>query len=680
MRINELALCLLGVMHVNAFRSVVGLTVVAMLLVAGAPAAAKTRVAVDQEPQWRCPAPGAPGQTELENLGPAITGFPINNAERIGDRLYIFSLSLNPSRIVEYDLVQRRVTHTVLVPTGTRTWATTVDGTDLYFGQWGAGAGQDNFYRYDTTQRRLEGIASYNTQGEFFALERAADGRIYAGTARAGVLYAYDPATGDIEEVVIEGATGGMTALAAAGDDLYVGQGRGRAGLFKLDLDTYEAADITPPEIRDGVSVHFTMATTDEHVAFGTQQEPGRFTIMDTDDPASYESIAFDGEAIIGAVTFAGEAVFFNGLTSGKLYRYDLATREVEHVATPVPHVPARRSFVLGGALIGASVPGTVWEYDLATSEVAYVDLIGAGAQGAAEQPQSLAVTPSNVVVGKNNGVQVTPLNGRGEPGRFVVPGEAKAMVTVGKDVYVALYPNALLWRYDGKTGTMGQVANWLDVHNRPRVAYYHKDLDRVLVGISSDYGAGGALASHHRRSGKTLLFERPFGTDSPVDSITGWRGKAVIGGISANAPLALIEPVTGRLGWMTTPVPGGGNIVALVTDDRVIHGLTANGTVFTVDAATGNVRHVSSRVIAGSAPGELLLHDKHLYAVSRQQLVKLPLTGRDAFKPVVVVDALAGDSFNRPPLRRGPDCSLYLFTGRDLLRVSDGNGRSEHA
>lgn len=673
--------------RINAsLHPMVGAAVAAIMLLAVPPVAAQTPApsaspasvsSSDQEPRIVCPSPGPPGDTGLTNLGPAITGFPVNMAERVGDQLYVFSHRLNPTRIAEYGLLDQRVARTVEVPTDAgiaapTTWATTAHGPDVYFHQ-SAPAGQPNLYRYDTVDGELTGVARIPG---FLSMAAGADGRIYASAN--GRVTMYEPATGAVGEIDVVGSDAQVTALATAGDKLYAGthrDGTSGPGLFEIDVDTGVTTDRTPAELADATRVYQNGVTANErYVAFGTQQEPARFTIVDRQDPTAYHSMAFAGESIIGAITFAGDAVFFSGIVSGNLYRYDLSTRAVERVATPVPNAPTRRSFAAGDSLVGVSAPGVAWEYHLPTGAVTTIDLVGAGADSAPEQPQSLAVTPSRIFVGKNNGVRVAALGGNGPERRFTVPGEAKAMATAGEDVYLALYPNARLWRYDGDTGTMTEVANWRDAQNRPKVAHYHRELDRILVGVQSDHGAGGALVSHDRASGETLLFERPFGIDMRVDAVTGWRDRAVLGGSSVNARLALIDPVSGELGWWTTPVPGGGDIRALVTDRSVIHGLTANGTVFTVDAATGNVLRTVPHAVAGSTPGELLLHDWHLYAVSRQQLVKLPLFGPHAFEPAVVADAIDGGSFNRPALRRGPDCSLYLFTGRDLLRIRDSN------
>ncbi len=622
----------------------------------------------DRDPAPGCPRPRPYEPSQIEDLGPAVTGFPANAAARIGDRVYVASLGLRPSRIVAYDLSIGEVVDTVEVPTGERTWALTPADGVLYLGQWGTEPGEINLYRYDPEDDELEGLAALDNEGELWALAIGDDGVIYAGTARSGVVVTYDQDSDEVGEREVDGASGEVTAFGLDGDDLYVALGRGQAALFHLDLASGEATELTPDAIRDGVGV-YALDVSADHVAIGTQQEPGVLAIVDRDDPNEVVIVTGeDEESIVGAVRIDGANVWSSGIRTGVLRRTDLHTGASTVVATPVADAPTRAAFVVDSQVVGVSGPGIVWRVAQPDGEVvARHDLLEAGATGGAEPPQSLAVTDDVVVVGTNNAIAVRQRDGDGERRRLVVAGEPKAMTAVGGDVYLALYPSGLLWRYDGATGEVREVGDWPDVQNRPRTIHRHRSSGLVAIGVTSDFEGGGALVIHDPDSCDTTTYERPFGRDEGVESIADLGDELVVGGRAPDATLAAIDPRTGEARWTATPAPSGGAVEGLaVLDDRIV-GVTFDGTWFTTDHDGGDVQ-VRDDVVAGE-PGELLVSGGRVLSISSCQLTAREADGSGA--EVLIDDLDADELLTRPLVRRGPDCDLYLFRDLHLLRLT---------
>lgn len=599
----------------------------------------------------------------IENLGPAASGFPANNAEWVDDVLYVITLGLKPARLAEYDPARRVVTHTQTIPTGLRCWAMAPIAPHLYIGMWGTAGGESNLYRFHPGRRTLEGFRPVNTAYSSMAV--GPDGRvIYLGTARSGVVYAWSPDSGAVRELRFNDPTGSeVTTLAATARTLYVGLGRKKAGLVAIDRSSGQSRHILPPELAGGVGV-YNLRVSREVIAAATQDQPARIALLDRDDTRRYRVIDPGGEHAIGGIAFIDRLVYFSGISSGTLYGYDQDSAELRSLATPVPSAPTRRTRRFARSLIGVTAPGVVFDYDRETGKVVRTDLISAGATGGVERPQSLAVAGGDVVVGTNNAAQV---HAGSRSRRVVIAGEAKTATAIGSAAYLATYPGGQLWRLPAD-GDPVRVANWPDVYDRPRAIHHDADSGLLLIVANADFTGGGALIVTGADGTLLHVHGDPLGDNQEPNAVTSLDGVALVGGIADDARLVAIDPRSGQRLWTRIPVPGGGRITGLSARGQAIYGLTRDATLFRLDATTRRVTNATR--LASGRTGEVLAHSHAVYAVDGQRLVKCNV--RTLF-PTPLVTGIEHLAFTpNPPVRMDRHGRLYLFSGTDLLRVTD--------
>lgn len=607
--------------------------------------------------------------TVIDNLGPAASGFPANAAERIGERLYVASLGLQPARLAEYDLGSRTVTGSVDIPTGLRTWAVTSVEAELYLGMWGTGSGEANFYRFDSASRRLVALETIPTDGEFWALEAAPDGRtLYLGTARSGRVLVYDRVRGALDALQFPDPSGSqVTALAATADTLYVGLGRKQAGLVAIDVSSGASEHILAEQLAGAVGV-YDLQVTDDVVVAGLQDDPARLAVVRRDDPSAYQIVETDGEHAIGAILIEPQRVYFAGLGSGALYALERDSGALQTVATPVAHVPTRRLLRSRDGLTGVSAPGIVFTYEPETGEVSRTDLVTAGARGGVERPQSLTVAAGRVVVGTNNAAEIHAGDAEGSR-RVVLPGEAKTAVAIGDVAYLATYPGGQLWRVPADAGPE-RVVDWPDLQNRPRALHHDATTGLLLIATNSDFAGGGALVVTDGNGQRLEVHVDPLSQRQAPNAVASLPdGVAVLGGIGDDARLAALDALTGERLWEAVPVPGGMRISGLAVRDGTVYGLTRDATLFAFDVASQTVT-ARTRLAAGRT-GEVLVDGDVVYAVDGARLVR---ADRDSLEVTSVVDDVTHTAFTpNPPVRMDERHRLYLFDGTDLLRVTDG-------
>ena len=601
----------------------------------------------------------------VENLGPAASGFPANAAAWTGERLYVVTLGLEPAHMAEYDPARREVTSTQVIPTGLRCWAMAAVGRDVYIGMWGTRGGEHNLYRFDTVRRTLAGARPVDQA--YLSMAAAPDGRtLYLGTARSGVVFAYDLSTRAVRTLTFDDPTGSeVTALAVTADTVYVGLGRHRAGLVAIDRSTNAPRHILPGELAGGVGV-YSLAVSELLLVAATQAEPARVAVIDRRTPASYRILEPPGEHAIGATALDGRNVYFSGIASGTLYAMDRRSGELRALSTPVPHVPTRRSVRTGRGVLGVTAPGIVFTHDLWSDEVILIELVTAGAEGGVERPQSLTVAGDRVVVGTNNAAQLHAADGGGSR-RVVISGEAKTATAVGATAFLATYPSGQLWRVAPR-GPAERVANWPDEFNRPRAIHHDAAAGALMIVANADFAGGGALIVTDLDGTLRHVHRDPLSARQEPNAVTSLPGgPAVVGGIAEDARLAAVDARTGRRLWETVPVPGGGRISGLAVLGQTVYGLTRDATLFALDVSTRRVT-AATRVAPGRT-GELLAAGDALYAVDGSRLLRVdPAT----LAARVLAAGLEHRAFTpNPPVRMDGGGRLYVFGGTDLLRVT---------
>jgi outer membrane protein assembly factor BamB len=641
-----------------------------------------------------CPAVGA---TTRERFGAAVRGMPLNSGAAIDDKLYLFSLDVSPSRILEYDTVTERVLRTIPVPNGTRTWATHVMDGVVYFGQWGTSGTETNLFRFDPARDEVEPVAHVPTRGEFWSLTSDDEGLLYAGTRHLGQVATIDPQTGEVGTLAFDQPEdvpdGQVTRLVHHDDRLYLGLGRDRPRLLVRHLDEDRGTeDITPEEVRDGIGGVYSLDVDEHFIAFGTQQDAARLVVIENGPEHEVVHLArFDDEPVISGTTIHGSTIYAAGNGSGSLYALDPDTGEVSWLDTPIANAPTRDLLPANGHLHGISGAGAVWEHDPSARTSVVRDVTKIGADAEALLPQSLSVGPQEALVGVNNAAFLRSVLDPSRTWRTFLPGEPKAGVDVGDDHYVVNYPHATLWRVPSD-GAPTLAADWTDVFNRPRHIHHDAANGRLLITARPGFSAEprGALITFDLSTRTFEVFADPLTARSgdevddvpddpteppseeppssiPLERAASYGSWAIVGGDSANATVAAIDD-DGAVVWRVDAATDRGRVTGLAVAQETVYGLTRQGWLFALDARSGAAVQPPVRVLSGNSGGELLWKAGALYAVNANTLVAVdPVT----YRVHTVATGLGAETFNAPVLRTDADCRLYVLRGRDLERIS---------
>lgn len=669
---------------------------------------------------------GAPALTEF---GTAAEGFPVSSAERLGDKLYVFSFDLSPSRLVVYDLNatehDEAIERIVQIPNGRRTWAVHApdpDGNLLYFGQ---DAPQNNLYRYDAATGRVQQVASITGITEMWDLTSDDQGRIYIGTSNHRTVFRYTPATGGVERLSFVGqdgqsVNGHVTQLAWDDGVLFVGTGRTSnstgddARLVAIDTEAWTAASPATayrlPDIGSGFGV-YDLEVSDALIVAGLERwpYPGNNASLavfdrptDTQTPGveqpGVEQLVADlslrsGGVItppvsesaftsvaIGPDLGAGSTVHVAGRSKGTIY--DLAPHATQLTQRfdepPAPESPTRRLLVAGTELIGAAAPATIWRdpIDSLEPEPAIYNLVDAGAPSQPIRPQSLAAGGGHIAVGSNN--SITLHQPAASKRITAVPGEPKVMHVVDGNLIAGLYPTATLRHvtladpYPGET-----IGDWDNLFGRPTDIHHDREGSGQLLlsaQVTTNSSARGAVVNFGLNPPSLdALYEQPA-AERGASAITTWGSQTIVGGTSADGRVAA-RPTASTSGehplWSVVPVPGGGNITGLVTVDDHVHGMTEDGRWFTLDpAADGHVTNL--RRVFGATTGRIAAHGDWVYAVTRDCLVAIDTV---RMRAETLHGSLGANTFGPHTLAidvdRGPGVAdVYVIRGNDLVRL----------
>ncbi|MFC4117919.1 outer membrane protein assembly factor BamB family protein, partial [Nonomuraea zeae] len=307
---------------------------------------------------------GAPAPV-VDDLGPASSVTSISGSEFVGDKLYVATGGIKPTKIGAYDPAQRKVTSITELPSGDGAWATAAVGTDLYVGTYTPG----DLHKVDTTTGTAVKVADVKPDNFIWCLDAASDGKLYAGTYPGGRVVEYDPATGKTRDFG-QAVAGEQYVRSIAVDDttIYAGVGA-KAHLIAIDRATGAKREILPPELADRTFVG-TLALEQGLLAAGLSAT-GDMMLMETADPSTYTLVDAPGDSYVTAIGIdaANNDVYFGTRPSGTLYRYDRDTATTEKLAVPYDGASFGRIFLRGGKVVGV-LTSSVVEYDPATKEL----------------------------------------------------------------------------------------------------------------------------------------------------------------------------------------------------------------------------------------------------------------------------------------------------------------------
>ncbi|MET7335136.1 PQQ-binding-like beta-propeller repeat protein [Nonomuraea sp. NPDC005650] len=646
-------------------RRLIPLTAIACLLLPGSPGVAQAGA-----PPSRC----GPAEGTITSLGPASVTNALGNAEFVGDTMYVVTRGLSPNVVGAYDVAAGKVTAHHDLPTGIGAWAMTRVGTDVYVGTHVP----SDLYKLDTLTGRVTKVAAFDDHF-IWNITASPDGKIYLGMSESGRVVEYDPATGATRDLGV--ASPGeqyVRSIAADADTVYAGVGA-HAHLVAIDRATGARKDILPAELatRDFVA---SMAMNATHLAMGISSQ-GELLVLNKADPGDYRIAKAPGEKYVTSVAFLGEYVYFTGRPTGTLYRYRLATGEVEALGVPYPEGGTPSLLAHDGRIWGIQ-DGAVFVYDPATAGLEYRNLVSRGLRAGPEQPMNVFADGRYVYLGGKGGMQVHDASGGSR--RVGVPGEPKSMVEVGGRVYLGVYTQALLYGHEPGSDTASLLARIGNRQDRPRDLAYDPRTGLIVVATQPEPGQeGGALSLYDPGTGE-LDVRRPAVPGQSVYSVATWNGTAYLGtyiqegfGLppkTGTARLAAYDLRERRLLWQVEPVPGAAYIADVVRLRGRVYGVSDTGVFFEIDPER---RKVTRTVKVGGFGGDLVVQAGRVYGVSGEavsrgdRVYRMDLTD---FTAHTLADGLAGDWFDGAKLAADPaGCGLYTLRERDLVRIATG-------
>jgi hypothetical protein len=607
-----------------------------------------------------CSGPGS-AVVDVQRLGPAVEGFPVNSALLLGDDLHIASMDITPLRLLRYDTTAQRVTGQTTVDSSRRAWRMAAAGGQLYVGLWDVPQDETNFIRVDPDSGAITRLPRIPAQLDVTAMTAGPDGRVYTASDQPETVFAYEEGSEALTEINVPDSPDNVVgALAATPEHLYVGMRNDHAALYELELATGQLRSVLPAAAAGAMGIG-SLSAADGMVVAGTTGGHAQLLVL---YDGVEQVVDVPGEVAIETSVVHDGAVWFAGKPSGTLYRYDPATRALTTAARPVPDSPVRYLGVTGDRIIGVNAAETVWTYDPASGAVASTDLVAAGAPGQPVSVMSLAVGAGRVFAGANNRLQVRSL-ATGGVQRVTVVGEPKDLAASGREVLMAMYPYAQLRAYDAEQGSTRLVTAWDADYNRPRDLTW-LTRNRLLIGTRADDAGGGALIDHDRTAGTTRVHRDPLGSGRAVATVEVAADEVYIGSDGPTAVVAAWDARTAHTGWSTAPVPNGGTIAGLAVHGDRVWGTTHRGWVFSLDRLTGAVMSASRPLTAPT--GEMRATQSALYAVSAAAVVHIdPVTAA----PTVLTDGLQAQVFERPRLAIDDDCALYAIAGSDIARLT---------
>lgn len=563
------------------------------------------------------------------------------------------------ARLNVVDLHSRQLLHAVPLPGAAGAWAITVasDGS-VYVGSYA----NAHLYRYDPTTATVEDLGQpIPGESSMYGLTADENGAVYAGTYPNTHAFKYDHAT---RQVTDYGRMDPVQQYARATvydpdhNALFVGLSTPQAKVWRIDLNTGEKREITPPGLtaKDIIDLDYAAnrvfanasgrlvvfdATTGERVSFhnrttGTtvdeypiaargvspdgpggvyfttntlelaRYDPATDTVGLTTPPVRLTRGASIG---YGWVTENGQQVLYGlaGNYSGGTFRYDPATGALSQWSSPFQYVPVALMHTIadpsnGKVFVNAFLNGSTGVYDPATGRT------------------TLTARQGQV--------------------------EGWAWDSTGSKLYVGVYPYGRLSLWDPKLPESStnprELFSLVDSHYQNRPVSVVATGNRVYVGTTPSYGEyGGALTVYDIPTGGFTVY-RNLVVDQTIASIQPyganlWLGSGIEGGQgteprATEARLALVDPLTGVVKRDVVPVPGADSINELsIGPDGKLWGL-ADGTVFVANPVTGRVLRTIEVFDArtGANDGALSWRDGYLYGVTGGHLFVIDSLGAE--------------------------------------------------
>lgn len=606
----------------------------------------------------------------ISDLGPASQVLNFGNGVRVGNEIWFATRQILPTRVAAYDLTERRITKTALIPGVPGIWGIDAVGTDVFVSSYSPGL----LFRVDT--RTLDVTQVLDLRQEVgWNTKASPDGRIFVGTYPSARLWEYDPATGratdhgrmDLDDTYVRD-------LVATDTTVYCGIGS-HAGLVAYDRATGTRTDILPAELRDrtfGAVCHLA----GDHLVVGISPT-AEILVIDTRDTSRYQILKTPDDSFVVGITSRDDEVFYTTRPSGSLYRFRLGDSTPTLVGVPVAEASnVRLGFLDDGRLWAVQSAGGIL-YDLDTRTTEALDMSSPDLAPTPERPMSLCHAGDRIVVGGTLGVQVVSTEVTPAFPTFRVPfgGEAKDMEAHGGVVHMGVYTLAryLTMPADGRAVTEVARVDAAQEQTRPTSVTVDPRRGLVLMSTEPDYGRWeGALNiwdGQRFRSWRGILPDQTVQSVCP-DPHGVFLGGSIVNGYgttptTTRAKLAYFDYRTERLAWLVEPTEGG-VIVDLKLIGRVLVGMTRDGELFALDPRT---REVLWRVDVGAVGGKLAVIDDRVFGTDGGRLWTVRVTRHEP-TPSVLADGLNQSWFGTPEVVTDGARTLFTTRGLNLIRV----------
>jgi outer membrane protein assembly factor BamB len=277
------------------------------------------------------------------------------------------------------------------------------------------------------------------------------------------------------------------------------------------------------------------------------------------------------------------------------------------------------------------------------------------------------------VLVSGKAGIQVHDL-ATGASTRTFLPGEAKTLTPIGRDIYLGVYTLARLWQMkpDGSDlRELGQIGN---EQTRPTDAAYDARSRTWLISTEPDYGKyDGTLVEQHLSTGQREV-HRGVVPQQSVRSVTTEDGIAYLGGATRNslgtdpilpeATVVAFDLRRNKVLWATAPLPKAQSYSDLVIYRGRLYATTDDGRLAVLDPHTGKL--VNSATL-GTTQSRLTIARSGLYGTDNNRVFKIT----PDLTITTVVDNLGAQIYSYPLITTSPNGdALYTIKGRDLIRI----------
>ncbi len=611
----------------------------------------------------------SPPEPTVDSLGPASAVTSTSVAERIGDHVWTATSGVSPVQVGAFNLQTRTVDRKIALPTGAGAWAMAHLGTDLYIGLYTPG----DLYKIDTTTGTLTKVAQF---GSFiWAIAATPDGKIVAGTYPDGGVHEYDPATGATRAygAAVPGEQY-VRSIAADANTIYAGVGT-KAHLIAIDRASGERRDVLPAAYANRTFVA-TLDLSGTTLAAGLSPT-GTMLLFDTSDLSNPVEVQTPGgDQYVTAITVAGSDVYLGTRPSGTLYRY--RDGALQRLGSPYDGAYFNRIFA-DGTSVHAELTSQVVSYDETTGTFDGTDLGTAGLPPAPEQAMGIAATQDHVLVSGKAGIQVHDLR-TGTNSRTFLPGEAKTLLPIGRDVYLGVYTLARLWSMRPDGTALRELARIENEQTRPTDDAYDERSRTWLLSTEPDYGKyNGTLTERHLDTG-SLEVHRGVVPQQSVRSVGVRDGIAYLGGATRNslgttpilpeATVVAFDLERNRTLWEAAPVDGAQSYSDVVPYRGRLYVTTDGGRLAELDPRTGALRGV---VTIGTGQSRLVTTRAGLFGTDGKRVFQVLPTPSGTPQVRTVVDGLSADAYGYPLITvsdRGD--ALYTLRGRDLVRIGN--------